>query len=63
MQGSCVNKPILSVITITYNDADNLRHTLDSVVKQTYPHIEYIVVDGASTDHTSEVLADYKGGD
>jgi putative colanic acid biosynthesis glycosyltransferase len=52
------NKPLISVITVTYNDAENLILTIDSVLKQSYPYIEYIVVDGNSTDNTREILRD-----
>lgn len=46
----------VSIITTTYNDARNLRETVRQVAKQDYPDIEYIIVDGASTDETPEVL-------
>lgn len=48
--------PTLSVITVTFNAERTLPHTLKSVVEQTYPHIEYIVIDGASTDGTLQML-------
>lgn len=44
--------PCLSVITVTYNAEKTLLHTLRSVGQQTYPHIEYIVMDGGSKDGT-----------
>jgi glycosyltransferase involved in cell wall biosynthesis len=46
----------VSVITAVLNGLDAVERTVDSVVDQTYPNIEYIVVDGASTDGTSEYL-------
>lgn len=45
-------QPSFSVITVTYNAEKVLSATLRSVLEQTYPHIEYIIVDGASTDGT-----------
>lgn len=46
----------VSIITITYNAADTLERTIVSVEKQDYAAIEYIVVDGASTDGTMEIV-------
>jgi glycosyltransferase involved in cell wall biosynthesis len=52
--------PVLSVITVVYNNVDHVERTLLSVINQTYPHIEYIVIDGASTDGTLQVIEKYK---
>lgn len=49
----------ISIITITYNSAKTLPNTLQSVLSQTYPHIEHIIVDGASTDGTQELIETY----
>jgi len=49
----------LSIITINRNNAEGLRKTMESVFAQTYRDIEYIVVDGASTDGSVEVIKDY----
>ena len=51
-----MKKPLISIITSTYNSAETLNDTLDSVLNQTYNHIEYIIVDGASTDGTQEKI-------
>lgn len=45
----------ISIITATYNSAATLRDTLQCVQEQDYPHIEHIVVDGASKDNTLEI--------
>ncbi|RZA03168.1 MAG: glycosyltransferase [Sphingobacteriaceae bacterium] len=52
--------PVLSVITVVYNNVDDIERTLLSVLNQTYPHIEYIVIDGASTDGTLQVIEKYQ---
>ncbi|MGX1751979.1 glycosyltransferase family 2 protein [Sphingobacterium sp. NPDC055346] len=52
--------PKVSIITIVYNNVRDIGFTLASVDQQTYPNIEYIVVDGKSTDGTLDVIAEYK---
>ena len=54
------NRPTISIITITYNCVDLLPATIESVIHQTYPHIEYIIVDGSSKDGTVEIIKKYK---
>ena len=46
----------VSVITTTYNDAENLKKIIAGVLKQDYENIEYIIVDGGSKDETVEVI-------
>jgi len=53
-------KPRLSVITIVYNNVKHVERTLLSVLNQTYPNIEYIVIDGSSTDGTLDILKRYE---
>jgi len=53
-------QPTLSVITIVYNNVRDIERTMLSVLNQTYSNIEYIVVDGLSTDGTIEVINRYK---
>jgi len=52
-------QPTLSVITVVYNNAADIERTLLSVISQTYPNIEYIVIDGASTDGTLQIIEKY----
>jgi glycosyltransferase involved in cell wall biosynthesis len=53
-------KNSISIITICYNCRHDLEKTIQSVIAQQYPAKEYIVVDGGSTDGTSEILAKYQ---
>jgi glycosyltransferase involved in cell wall biosynthesis len=54
-------RPLVSVIVPSYNGARFLPESLDSILAQTYPHIEIIVLDDASTDDTPAVAARYAG--
>ncbi len=53
-------QPLLSVITVVFNNARDIERTILSVLDQSYPHIEYIVVDGGSTDGTVEIISKYR---
>jgi len=53
-------QPKLSVITIVYNNVKDIERTMLSVLNQTYKNIEYIIIDGASTDGTKDVIYKYK---
>lgn len=55
------SKPLVSIIMPTYNRADSIVHAVNSVLKQTYPSIEVLVVDDGSTDHTRSVLENIEG--
>lgn len=53
-------KPSLSIITVVYNNVKGIERTIQSVVNQTYAKIEYIIIDGGSTDGTLELIHQYK---
>ena len=52
--------PKFSVITVTYNAEKVLEDTIQSVIAQTYHHVEYIIVDGASKDGTLSIIDRYR---
>lgn len=49
----------VSIITVCFNSAKTIRDTIESVLSQDYPHIEYIVIDGGSSDQTLEIVKEY----
>jgi len=58
--GSVTNKMKISIITVSYNSVDTLEDTIRSVLKQNYDDIEYIIVDGNSSDNTLELIKKYE---
>lgn len=55
-----INKPLISIITVVYNGEKYLESTIKSVIGQTYDNIEYIIIDGASTDGTLDIIKKYE---
>ena len=52
----------VSIITSCFNRVGTIRESIESVLSQDYADIEYIIVDGASTDGTIDVIREYEGG-
>lgn len=52
-------QPLISIITVTYNAESTIEETIKSVINQTYPNIEYLIIDGASTDSTTYLAKKY----
>jgi glycosyltransferase involved in cell wall biosynthesis len=53
------NKPLITVITVVFNEAVSLEKTMLSVLNQTYDNVEYIVIDGGNTDGTLDIIRQY----
>ena len=57
---SLVNKPQVSIVTVVYNGKSFLEETIQSVINQAYENVEYIIIDGGSTDGTLEIIKKYE---
>jgi hypothetical protein len=56
-----LGEPLVTIVTPSLNQGEFIRATIESVLGQDYPHIEYIVMDGGSTDATAQIAAEYAG--
>ena len=50
----------ISIITTTFNSEKTIRDTIESIINQTYTDYEYIIIDGASDDHTIDIVKEYE---
>ena len=55
-----MKKPIISIVTICYNSVNTVEETIQSVLGQDYPYIDYVIIDGGSTDGTLELIKKYE---
>jgi glycosyltransferase involved in cell wall biosynthesis len=53
-------RPLVTVVTVVYNGVQHLEHTIQGVLGQTYDNIEYIIIDGGSTDGTLNIIRRYE---
>ena len=54
-----VDRPLITVITVVFNGAQNLEQTIQSVINQNHPNFEYIIIDGGSRDGTIDIIQKY----
>ncbi|MBW4419336.1 MAG: glycosyltransferase [Myxacorys californica WJT36-NPBG1] len=57
---SCEEKPLISIITVVFNGEKHFEQTIQSVINQTYSNLEFIIVDGRSTDNTLALIEQYE---
>ena len=53
-------KPLITIVTVTFNMGQHLESTIQSVLNQTYENIDYIIIDGNSSDNTVDIIKKYQ---
>lgn len=54
------NRPLFSIITVCYNEENNIRKVIESILNQDYLDYEYLIIDGKSNDKTIDIICDYQ---
>jgi putative colanic acid biosynthesis glycosyltransferase len=62
MKAPPIDPPKISVVTINLNMRDGLKGTIESVIAQDYPNLEYLVIDGGSQDGSTDLIREYADG-
>lgn len=51
---------LVSIVTPSYNQGQFIEETIQSILNQSYPHIQYILIDGGSSDRTMDIVEKYR---